>query len=70
MANEPAFDAATFLALSVGDRVELCKRLAKHAQELADRAGPDYRASYLDIAKNWLQLAEEMERVGSMESSK
>jgi hypothetical protein len=70
MANNLSFDAATFLALSVEERVELCKRSAKRAQELADTAGPNYRASYLDIAKNWLQLADEMERVSSMENSK
>jgi hypothetical protein len=50
--------------------VELCKRLAERAQELADTAGPNYRASYSDIAKHWLQLAEEMERVGLLEDSR
>jgi len=70
MANKLSFDAATFLALSLKERVELCKRLAERAQELADTTGPNYRASYSDIAKHWLQLAEEMERVGLLEDSR
>ena len=69
MATELFFDAEQFLALSTKDRVNLCKRLAERAQELADAAAPKYRGNYLDIAKNWLQLADEMERVVTMENS-
>jgi len=69
MATELFFDAEQFLALSTKDRVNLCKRLAERAQELADAAAPKYRDNYLDIAKNWLQLADEMERVVTMENS-
>jgi len=69
MANNLSFDATAFLVLSVKERVELCKRMAERAQELADTAGPTNRASYLDIAKGWRQLAAEIERVGSVETS-
>ena len=64
------FEAETFLALSVKDRVQLCRRLAERAQELADAADPNYRASYLEIARNWLELADEMQRIASMEREK
>ena len=69
MATELFFNAEQFLALSTKDRVNLCKRLAERAQELADAAAPKYRDNYLDIAKNWLQLADEMERVVTTENS-
>jgi len=64
------FDAETFLALSVKQRVDLCKRWAERAQELASAAGRPHSESYLDIAASWLQLADEMERVDAMEKSK
>jgi len=70
MATELTFDAETFLALPINERINLCKRLAARAQELADSAAPNYRASYLDISKSWLQLAAEMERAGSFATSK
>ncbi len=69
MAVNLDFDAETFLILPVKDRVHLCKRLAERAQELADAAEPKYRVSYLEIARNWLQLADEMQRFASMEKS-
>ena len=70
MATELSFDAETFLALPINERVQLCKQLAQRAQALADAADPKYRASYLDIERNWLQLADEMERAGSLATSK
>ena len=70
MADNLDFDAETFLALPVKDRVRLCKRLAERAQELADAADPTYRVGYLEIARNWLELADEMQRVASMVKAK
>jgi len=66
MATELNFDAETFLALPINERVQLCKQLAQRAQALADTADPKYRASYLNIARSWLELADEMERAGSL----
>ena len=69
MADNLDFDAETFLALPVKDRVHLCKRLAERAQELADAAEPMYRVSYLEIARSWLELADEMQRIAAMAKS-
>jgi hypothetical protein len=65
MAHQLSFDAEQFLAMSARDRVQLCRQMAERAQELADAAQPKYRASYLEIAKQWLMLADEMERAAS-----
>ena len=62
MVDEPHLDAAAFLALSVRERVRLCRRWAKRAQQLADRAEPQYRAEYAEIAEHWFHIAAEMER--------
>jgi hypothetical protein len=62
MTDDFSFDAETFLALSVNDRVHLCKRLAERTQEMADAAEPKYRASYLEIARQWLDVAYDMLR--------
>jgi hypothetical protein len=70
MDTELSFNAETFLALPIEERVQLCRRFAQQAQELADSAAPNYRADYLDIARSWLQLATEMERAAAMEYSK
>ena len=69
MADNLDFDAETFLALPIKDRVHLCKRLAERAQELADAAEPMYRESYLEIARSWLELADEMQRIAAMAKS-
>jgi len=65
MAHQLSFDAEQFLAMPVKDRVQLCRQMAERAQELADAARPNYRDSYLEIAKQWLMLADEMERAES-----
>jgi len=65
MAHKLSFDAEQFLAMSVEDRVQLCRQMAERAQELADAAAPKFRADYLEIAKHWLTLADEMERAAS-----
>ena len=65
MAHKLSFDAEQFLAMSVEDRVRLCRQMAERAQELADAAAPKYRADYSEIAKHWLMLADDMERVES-----
>jgi hypothetical protein len=60
--DELDFDAEAFLALPVKERVRTARRLGKRAQQLADKAEPQYRAEYEEIAKHWFHLAAEMER--------
>ena len=69
VADNLSFDAEQFLALPAKDRVRLCKHLAERAQELADAAEPKHRPAYLEIAKQWLTLADEIERVASESES-
>jgi hypothetical protein len=64
MVSVLTFDAETFLALPINERVQLCKQLAQRAQALADAADPKFRESYLDIAKNWLKLAPKWKALG------
>jgi hypothetical protein len=56
---------SSFLALPVKDRVRLCRQLAARAQELADAAESGASLAYLEIAKQWLTLAGEMERAAA-----
>jgi hypothetical protein len=63
--DKPTFDAEQFLALPVKDRVRLCRQLAARAQELADAAESEASLAYLEIAKQWLTLAGEMERAAA-----
>ena len=51
MTDKLDFDAEAFLALSVKERVRIARRFAKRAQQLADRAEPQYRAEYAEIGR-------------------
>ena len=62
MVDELDFNAEAFLALPMKERVRVARRLGKRAQQLADKAEPQYRAEYEEIAKHWFHLAAEMER--------
>ncbi|HYM18554.1 MAG TPA: hypothetical protein VEU06_08330 [Micropepsaceae bacterium] len=62
MSDDLEFKAEEFLKLPVGQRVKLCRTMTEHANALAQKASPKYRAYYLEIAKQWLTLADEMER--------
>ena len=54
--------AAEFLGSDGPSRARMCRRLADEAQELADGAiNPETRETYLDLKKQWLVLAEEIE---------
>jgi len=70
MTHELSFDAEQFLAMPVKDRVRMCRQQAERAQELADAGQPKYRDSYLEIAKQWLTLADEMGRAASEANTK
>ncbi len=62
MAGDLDFNAKEFLELDVDDRARRCRLLAQRAQELAESADPNFRNAYLEIAKQWLLLAQNMER--------
>ena len=62
MSDDLEFNAEEFLKLPVRQRVKLCRTMAEHANALAQNASAKYRAYYLEIAKQWLTLADEMEQ--------
>ncbi len=61
--KSPYLDACEFLRLPPKERLALCRRLAEQTIELASAAvEPQCRVGYLDIALQWLVLAEKIER--------
>ena len=62
MTEDMKFAPEEFQKLSVGGRIELCRKLAERAQSLAEQAADIHRIDYLRIARQWLMLADEMER--------
>ena len=58
------FDAARFLGASPLERARLCRALARSAQQLAEKTEPPVRDSYVKIAKQWGDLAHELEKQG------
>jgi hypothetical protein len=61
--NDLGFDADEFLSLSKSERARLCRALAHRAQQLADKAGAPYRDAYAEIARQWRELADELEKI-------
>jgi uncharacterized protein Yka (UPF0111/DUF47 family) len=58
-------DAAETLALSAP--IGICRDMAAQAEKLAASAAtPERRAKFLDLARQWTELADEMERAVSM----
>jgi hypothetical protein len=57
-----------FTALSVSERVALCREKADEAMAHAKRATPNFRAAYTVLAIEWLMLADEIARaaIGSL----
>jgi len=62
MTEDLNFKPEEFQKLSVGERIELCHKLAERAQAHAEQAADIHRIDYLRIARQWLMLADEMER--------
>jgi hypothetical protein len=56
------FDAKTFLSLSLEERVKLCRELGRRARALGDDSDPTFRRFYEEIARQWIELAAEMEQ--------
>ena len=57
------FDAGGFINLSRGQRIAKCREMANEAERLADGKSSEVRASYLDLARQWSTLADEMQSV-------
>ena len=59
----PEFDAGGFINLSREQRIAKCREMATEAERLASGKSSEMRASYLDLARKWTDLADEMQRV-------
>jgi hypothetical protein len=57
----PDFDAGGFINLSREQRISKCREMAIEAERLADGKSSEMSASYLDLARKWSELANEME---------
>ena len=58
------FNAEEWETLSPAECIKRCHILAHEAETLAEHSAPHMKASYLELAKQWKILAEEMERHG------
>ena len=56
------FDAGEFLTMPFAEREELCVKLAARAKALADAMPLNQQEHYLLIAREWLRIAEKIER--------
>ena len=59
----PEFDAGGFINLSREQRIAKCREMAIEAERLAAGKSSEMQASYLDLARKWTDLADEMQRV-------
>jgi hypothetical protein len=64
---ETRFGAAEFLRFSPAERVQKCRQMAAEAEGNAASAGLEMKAAFLELARQWSNLADEMARdlVGS-----
>ena len=67
MPDLPEFNAEEFRRLTSAERVVLCRRLAQQTRGLARAARPGHRAGYLKVAREWLMLAEEIQKAQNSE---
>ena len=55
------FNPAEFLSATNGERVAKCREFAAEAERLARAANGDGREGYVDLARRWSELADEIE---------
>ena len=55
------FRCNEFFSLAVIDQVHKCRAMALETKSLAASANPDIRDAYLDVARHWAALADEMQ---------
>jgi hypothetical protein len=65
---EPNFKAEEFSRLTPPERVAWCRQMAAEAQRLAELASPRLRAAYVDLARQWNSLADEIARESSVKT--
>ena len=66
---EYRFKAEEWNGLTPQQRASRCRLMAGEARALADGAAADLKLSYLKIADDWMQLADEIERRNSHANS-
>jgi hypothetical protein len=59
---EPNFKADEFSRLSPAERVSWCRQMAEEAERLAEAASPRVRNAYVELARQWTSLADEIQR--------
>ena len=64
------FNAEEWETLSPAERIRRCRILAHEAETLADHSAEHMKAIYLELAMQWKNLAEEMERHKEKRGSK
>ena len=69
-ALEQRFEADEWGRLTVEQRLRRCHLMAQEARELAKTAPTEIAETYLQIAKDWLQLATEMQKAAPSAASK
>jgi hypothetical protein len=57
--------ADEFLMLSVEGRIRKCRALAENARQVAASADPSLRSDYIQLAHDWSELADEMEKLAA-----
>jgi hypothetical protein len=58
MREDPDFDGEEFLQLSPYQRVQFCTQSAEQAHNRANLAPEPHKGFYIEIARQWLLLAE------------
>ena len=59
---EHTFKAEEWKELRPADRAQRCRVIAREAQSCAQAAAPELAVHYEQIAKDWVRLADELER--------
>jgi hypothetical protein len=59
---EPNFKAEDFSRLMPSERVTWCRQMASEAEQLAQAADARVRTAYIELARQWSTLADEIER--------
>jgi hypothetical protein len=60
-APELEFDSKAWNDMPPAERIRRCMQFAREANQLASAASADVRDAYADLAKQWLDLAAEIE---------
>ena len=55
------FTVEDWTQLSWSERIRRCREMAESARRFADDAAPEMRELYNDLAKDWMDLAHEIE---------